>query len=140
MRIKAFILFLMCFMLILTGCGNNQPESSDDSENWGSFTADISYSYDGRYYAVQEVEYPDELINVKYVKVSVYDTETDEPIFSFYPARAFDFWGICWESDSYNIWIQSGDIGIRCYRYDNMKWILDESAQRPDDIVSKYDE
>lgn len=58
---------------------------------------------------------------------------------SFQPARASDFWGICWEHDTYNIWIQSGDIGVLCYSYEDGKWELDTSAARPDYVVSKYD-
>lgn len=67
------------------------------------------------------------------------ETETDQLVSSFYPARARDFWGICWENDSYNIWTQSGDIGVYCYKYEEMQWKRDESAQRPDYIISKYD-
>lgn len=82
---------------------------------------------------VKETEHAEQII------VSVYLTENDELVFSFNPARAWDFWGICWESNSYNIWIQSGDIGIYCYAYEDDQWYVDENAVRPDDIVSKYD-
>lgn len=73
------------------------------------------------------------------MKVSIIDTGNKKEVFSFIPARARDFWGICWESDSYNIWIQSGDIGVICYKCEDEIWVQDESAIRPDDIVSKYD-
>lgn len=73
------------------------------------------------------------------IVVSIYDAETDEFVGDFCPARARDFWGICWESDSYNIWTQSADIGIYCYVYEDGRWIRDENAVRPEDIVSKYD-
>lgn len=63
----------------------------------------------------------------------------DEAVFSFTPARASDFWGICWETDTYNIWIQSGDIGVICYAYADGNWEVDPTAIRPDSIVSKYD-
>ena len=73
------------------------------------------------------------------VVVSVYDTETDQFVTDFSPARSRDFWGICWESDSYNIWTQSADIGICCYVYQDGQWVRDENAIRPENIVSKYD-
>lgn len=47
--------------------------------------------------------------------------------------------GICWENDTYNIWTQSADIGIYCYKYENGQWERDESAIRPKYIISKYD-
>lgn len=89
-----------------------------------------------KYYAVQTV---DKEAPWPVIVVSVYDAETDEFIADFSPARSQDFWGICWESDSYNIWTQSADIGIYCYIYQDDKWVRDENAERPEDIVSKYD-
>lgn len=76
---------------------------------------------------------------VSYIVVSIYDAETDEFVGGFCPARSRDFWGICWESDTYNIWTQSADIGIYCYVYQDGKWIRDENAVKPEDIVSKYE-
>lgn len=98
----------------------------------GSFTSGRTESHDGRYYAVQEKTGLD-------ITVTVFSAETQAEVFSFSPARASDFHGICWESESYNIWIQSGDIGVKCYRFEDEKWLLDENAVRPADIVSKYD-
>lgn len=130
---KTAVLFI-CIMFLASGCAKETP-----TESWGSFTADKTYSYDEKYYAVQEVG--DDIYGdgCKYIKVSVYETETDVLVDCFYPARAWDFWGICWENDTYNIWTQSADIGIYCYKYEDTKWQKDESAKRPEYIVSKYD-
>lgn len=106
---------------------------TDQSYELGSFTPDRVYSYDQKFYAAQSVEQ-------KMIQVSIYTSDDDQLVFSFVPARAWDFWGICWESDTYNIWTQSGDIGVYCYKYDDMRWIRDEDAKRPDDIISKYDD
>lgn len=105
-------------------------------EKWGSFTPYKTYSYDNRFYAVQTVE---KGVMASVIVVSIYEAETDEFVGDFCPARSWDFWGICWESDSYNIWTQSADIGIYCYVYQDGQWIRDENAVRPEDIVSKYD-
>ena len=130
--IVALILFL-CILLLLSRCTNETT-----SESWGSFTSHLTYSYDGKYYAVQEVD--DTLgEGIRYIKVCIYETETDTLISYFYPARARDFWGICWENDTYNIWTQSADVGIYCYKYEDMQWERDESAIRPEYIISKYD-
>lgn len=122
---------LLCLTLIvsvlLCGC-----QSTLDEEEWGSFTPEKTYSYDGKFYAVQDVNSSDIIV------VSVYSSD-DELVYSFEPARAWDFWGICWERDTYNIWIQSADIGVYCYVYKDGKWVIDYSAIRPDYIVSKYD-
>lgn len=99
-----------------------------------SFTMDETWSYDGRYYAFPVItpDYSDAL-------VTIYDSETDEVVYTFTPARSFDFKGICWETDSYNIWIESGDVGCVCYIYADGEWVLDENAKRPYNIISRYD-
>ena len=130
--IVGIILFL-CILFLLSRCTNETA-----SESWGSFTSSLTYSYDEKYYAVQEVD--DTLgQGIRYIKVCIYETETNTLISYFYPARARDFWGICWENDTYNIWTQSADVGIYCYKYEDMQWERDESAVRPEYIISKYD-
>ena len=131
---KMFPLFLV-FVLLVTfvACGDH----SVNEEEWGSFTSEKTFSYDNKYYAIQTVEETDD---VSAIIVSIYTTENDEIVASFSPARAMDFWGICWEKDSYNIWIQSSDIGIYCYKFDENNWTLDESLELPDYIKTRYDE
>lgn len=123
----AIIIALTIVLLAVCSCIFNVKKDS-----WGSFTSKKTESYDGKYYAVQTTQ-------EQAVKVTVYEKETNKEVYSFIPARAMDFWGICWESDSYNIWIQSGDIGVYCYKFADNKWELDEQAKRPADIISKYD-
>ena len=106
------------------------------AKQWGSFTADKTYSYDESFYAVQSVV---EKEDTSYIVIDVYKTENDEKIYSFSPARASDFWGICWEESTYNIWIQSADVGVLCYEYQDGCWDLNENAVRPKEIISKYD-
>ena len=102
-------------------------------EFWGSYTAEKTYSYDHKLYAIQTV-------NDNMIIVTVYNAETDEELNYFSPARASDFWGICWEKDSYNIWTQSADIGTYCFEYRNEKWICNDSIKKPNYIISRYDE
>ncbi|MDO5574858.1 MAG: hypothetical protein Q4G60_12865 [bacterium] len=126
---------VVCFLIFaVIVCASSCTSKTGAPQN--SFTFDKVYSYDKKYYALQSVE-PSEAANM--IKVSIYISDTDELIFDFVPARARDFWGICWESDTYNIWIQSGDIGVLCYVCQNETWILNENAERPKDILSKYD-
>lgn len=107
------------------------------SEEYGSFTPKDAYSYDGKLVAHQKVE---KGTDARRIVVEVKDSETGERIGSFSPARAWDFWGICWENDSYNIWTQSGDIGVYCWRYQDGVWECDYSnPERPEYIISKYD-
>ncbi len=134
---KAFfrmIAILILLIFLLSGCAQNTAKE----QKWGSFTSEDIYSYDKKYVAEQTIT-EENKTQVRYVKVSIIDTDNKKEVFSFIPARAGDFWGICWESDSYNIWIQSGDIGVICYKCEDEIWVQDESAIRPDDIVSKYD-
>lgn len=131
------LLIIVGGIIAFLAIANHSKQMNDNQETWGSFTADLTYSYDEKYYAVQEVD--DTLGGgISYIKVCIYETETDTLVSYFYPARAQDFYGICWENDTYNIWTQSADVGIYCYKYEE-QWIRDESAIRPGYIISKYD-
>ena len=99
---------------------------------YGSFTPNKTYSFDRRFYAVQEVKN-------RMIEVIVYDAQTKKTVGSFSPARAMDFWGICWEKDTYNLWTQSADIGEFCYEYQNGNWVRNEEMKLPDYIISRYD-
>lgn len=130
-----FVLAILIFLYTRIRLPGNKP---DLSQEYGSFTPYDVESFDGKFIAMQEVE---KFMDMKYIRVYVYDTESGELADRFYVARAWDFWGICWEKDSYNIWIQSSDIGIYCYRYENGEWVCDWSnTERPDYIISRYDE
>lgn len=124
---KLVLIISMLLLLCVSACGLGAKDA-----DWGSFSPDRTESFDHRYYAIQTVA-------DSQVKVTVYDCDSDTEVFSFIAARASDFWGVCWEPDSYNIWIQSGDIGVFCYRYENNEWALDENMKRPASIISKYD-
>lgn len=138
---KAFWFIAILVLLALSSVFSHQEVSEENQEvsveKWGSFTPYKTYSYDNRFYAVQTVEKGE---MASYIVVSIYEAETDEFVGSFCPARSRDFWGICWESDTYNIWTQSADMGIYCYAYQDGQWIRIENAVRPKDIVSKYDD
>lgn len=124
-RIIVIILIVALSAFVFSACSSNES-------NLGSFSTEKTESYDHKYYAEQTVA------DAKAV-VTVYNSETAAEVFSFSAARSSDFWGICWESNSYNIWIQSGDVGVLCYEFDNEVWTINESAKRPSDIISKYD-
>lgn len=132
-----YLVYVMLMLLIISGCGSQGTNAASDADSYGSFTDEKTYSYDEKYYAVCEsVEYEGGWHDIE---VSVYTADSGELVDSFFVARSRDFWGICWESSTYNIWIQSGDTGVVCYKYDDGQWVRDESAERPDDIISKYD-
>ena len=133
---RILFLFLGMILFLLLGCVG---KIKTDPELWGSFTPNKTYSYDKKYYAVQKVGKDIYRDGFKYIKVSIYETKTNTLVEYFYQARAWDFWGICQENDTYNIWIQSADIGIYCYKYEDDQWKEDASAERPEYIVSKYD-
>ena len=124
---RIFIFVALCCVLLLASC-----KSSDINDTfWGSFTPDKTYSFDHELYAVQTVDN-------QMIVVTVYNSESGERIDSFLLARAEDFWGICWEKDSYNIWTQSADLGISCFEFQNGEWIENENLSTPDYIISKY--
>ena len=152
-RVILASMLLLC-MIILCSCafpsilamdhggdpGEGSTRSSYSGQRfWGSYTAEKTYSFDHRYYALQTVEQPEDH-EVRMVKVTVYLSETDAPLISFYTARASDFWGICWERDSYNIWAQSADIAVPCFEYREGTWVQNPDMMTPPPyIISKND-
>jgi len=105
---------------------------------WGSFTDEDTCSFDGKLLARQRVE-KRAYDNVKMVVIDVVDVQSGQVIDSFPAERAWDFWGICFESGSYNIWVQSGDVGVYCFEYVDGKWKENHDLERPADVISKYD-
>jgi len=113
---KILGVLLCCFIILgASGCSSTQ---STAPEYWGSFTNGPVISSDGLYRAEHTATKQDGS-NVSAILVNVYDNNTNELLDSFYPARAQDFWGICWEDGTHRIWIQSADIGIYCYELQN---------------------
>ena len=138
------LMLIMIFVLVLSGCSllmrePTWPPVGWEQEEYGSFSPDVTYSYDRKYYAVQNLTKP-EGYNVNVVLVTVYDFDTNMVVNSFLTERALDFWGICWESDSYNIWIQSSDVGTYCMIYQDGAWVRDEmnSLRMPDDMIDRF--
>lgn len=132
MHVDKLVAIFLC-LVILGGCRVNKV-----NDRMGSFTLGDAYSYDKKYVAKQSID-KSEISQVRYVEISIIDTKSGEETYSFVADRAMDFWGICWENNSYNIWTQSGDTGLTCYKYDNGVWRADETIERPESIVSKYD-
>ncbi len=102
----------------------------------GSFSTDKTYSGDLRFYALQTVQQDE---SQREIVVTVYETASDAPVFSFTPDRASDHWGICWERNSYDIWVQSGDTGTSCWEYLDGEWKLGSGRVRPEYIISRWD-
>jgi len=123
---------LLCLILTFTICSCTVGSTAPGTE-YGSFTIRKTYSYDDKYYAYM-TQHDDMIV------VNIYSSEDDSEVYTFEPCRKMDFWGICWENDSYNLWVQSGDLGVLCYTMSDEVWTLDYSAVRPDYIISKYDD
>lgn len=107
---------------------------------WGSFSLEEKqYSYDGKYYSIQSVEYDDKE-NCHMVFVSIYKSTDDELICELEPCRSWDYYGMVWENDRYAFWIQSSDIGVFCIELVNGEWVENWKCKLPDYIETKYDD
>lgn len=132
-------IFVVAVLFLLYQCKFSPSNRQDFAlyDEYGSFSPYDVESFDGRYVAKQKVE---KYMDIKYVRVYIYEKETNELAGDFWAARAWDFWGICWENDSYNIWTQSADIGTYCFRYENGEWNKDSiNTERPEYIVSRWE-
>ena len=75
---------MILYLILLSSCTaisilamniSNDRDASQDF--WGSYTAEKTYSFDRRYYALQTVVDKPEGYSVRMVKVTVYLTETE---------------------------------------------------------------
>ena len=134
--IKNIISFMIIYSLAIfsTGCGATEY-SKEEIEMSDSFALVDTYSFDNEFCAKQSIEINE---GIEYVRVEIWD-KNGKIEDSFLTERARDFWGICWEKDTYNLWIQSGDVGIYCMEYVDGKWKTNRNKERPDYIKSKYD-
>ena len=107
----------------------------DDKEykerEYGSFTIEMTYSYDKKYYAKCAFYSSDS------VRIDIYDGTTNRKIFAFKPCKKSDFRGICWEYDNYNLWIQSSGIGTICYSFNGKEWEKNSEAVKPGYIITR---
>lgn len=140
---KKLIVFAMIATLCiaLIGCcalsNGTWPPKSWNHKDFGSFSPETTYSFDEKYYAVQSLTRT-EGSNANCILLTIYDAETDAEIAAYALERASDFWGVCWEKDSYNIWVQSADTGTYCLRFDGEGWLRDSHAVLPEYIIDRY--
>ena len=132
--IKLWALLLAVILGVRVGLPLGDAEKQEPFT--GSFSLEKTYSSDLRFYALQTVKRID---SIRKIVVTVYDTSSDAPVFSFAPDRAWDHWGICWEQDSYDIWVQSGDIAPFCWEYLDGEWKRCYERVLPDYIVELWD-
>ena len=131
-KLKTLTTCVLCALFFLSGCSILEfspvwPPRGWKQSEYGSFSPDVTNSFDGKYYAVQTLDKP-EGSSVNFILVTIYDAGTDAIVDSFLTERAFDFWGVCWESDNYNLWIQSADIGTYCMIFEDGHWSRDVDA------------
>lgn len=78
-------------------------------------------SYDGKYTLQTVVEEREGEVGsgtMHYVNILIVDNSTGEEVLSIERVyRVFDFHWAMWETDSYNFWLKSGDIGTFYYEY-----------------------
>lgn len=132
---------------------------------WGSFTLEKTYSFDHRYFVLQTADmdaYPQKF------RITVYETATGRQVAEFCPTLAAAHQGVCWERDTYNIWIQASFaeypiyqsqkyLGqpddawvllnpeqqipyVVCYQFDGNTWSENSDVQCPPYIISKFDQ
>lgn len=109
-------------------------KEADRKQMYGSFNVEEAMSYDKKFTAKV-------LIGSGMVTVQIIDNETDSIVSSFKPCGKGEFYGICWENDSYNLWVQTDTSLVICYSMKESKWDwqINENARKPDYIKGRYD-
>ena len=111
--------------------GFDELRSSFDSivalREFGSFTRDKTYSYDGKYYVAK--------FDPSFHEIDIYSS--NGYVDAIILPNPGDYYGVCWEKDSYNLWIQEENGDILCYNMADEKWFLNENAVKPDYIICR---
>ena len=94
---------------------------------FGSFTRDETYSYDGKYYVAK--------FDPLFHEIGIYSS--NGYVDAIVLPNSGDYYGVCWENDSYNLWIQDKNGDTQCYSMVDEKWSINESAVKPDYIVGR---
>ena len=94
---------------------------------FGSFTRDKTYSYDGKYYVAK--------FDPSFHEIDIYSS--NGYVDAIILPNPGDYYGVCWEKDSYNLWIQEENGDILCYNMADEKWFLNENAVKPDYIICR---
>ncbi len=123
---------MLVLLPILTGCSMSDllnknaewPPKNWRQSEFGSFSPDVTASFDKKYYTVQTLENK-EGSKTAYIRVTIYDSVTNAVVDSFLTERAFDFWGVCWDPKNYDLWIQSNDVGTYCMCFMDGHWVRD---------------
>ena len=121
--LKDILTLMLAIILSFATGGSVQDEETNDSV----FQTETIHSFDGRLRV--DIDATEMM-----VRLDITDEESGELLYSFSPVRRWDFWGICFETDSYNLWVKSGDVGILCYEYDGETWQYNPDAVMPDYI------
>lgn len=85
-----------------------------------------SDSYDGKYTVCLTSEDKEVLITVL--------SGADE-VFVFSAGNESEFRGICWDKNSYDLWLQYKDGDLICYHMSDETWKVAHGAEKPDYIV-----
>jgi hypothetical protein len=108
-----------------------EDDRAAKEKDYGSFTVERTYTHDKKYYAECTVQ------NSGMVLIAI-STNSNIRVSTFRPCRASDFWGISWEYDNYNLWIQSSDVGYICYSFNGTEWELNKEAVKPDYLIGRH--
>ena len=108
-----------------------EDDRAAKEKDYGSFTIERTYTHDKKYYAECTVQ------NSGMVLIEI-STNSNIRVSTFRPCRASDFWGISWEYDNYNLWIQSSDVGYICYSFNGTEWELNKDAVKPDYLIGRH--
>lgn len=126
---KKILILTMIVLLMITGC-NSKNTASDEvqitKEQAEMFTTDMTASFDSKYFAIMGASVEDD----KTLAVVNIFSEMGDSVYSFTAGNIDNFFGVCWEKDTYNLWILTSDNDAVCYKYADNKWVLDNNESK----------
>ena len=115
-----FVIIALCFVIMLSFAHCQILKAGDvTAEKYSSYIVEKDDYIIKTYISTEN--------DMKFVKFKVIDNKTNEVLFS--PDnkwRVIDFKKIDFQNNSYNIIVESGDIGTTVYKHDGNYWIEQE--------------
>ena len=121
---KKLICLAAILLFVLTSCKSNETNISVTEEQLAKFTTNMTATYDSEYFAIVGVNVDE---NDSTAVINIFSADGDS-VYSFDTVSIDYFLGICWEKDTYNLWVLTSDNGPVCYKHENREWSLDETA------------
>ena len=123
----------LCLCLLLAGCARAEDTRMYCSAS-GSFTGGECASWDGKYIARPYAGKGDGTVSIE-----ILEAETGIIAARVKTGHSPELFGICWDREGYDVYVQSADADVGVLRFKDGAWREETAAWVPDCILTSRD-